>query len=91
MITAMTGITLTAVVQKATQKKESLTIRQRALILAVCIFITWLCSFFAPFMTPGLIRNLNKGFLLFGLAHSVVVGVIAYFAELFFLKMKRKV
>ncbi len=89
LITATAGILLTTIIIRSTHKNDTLTKHQHALILATCFFVTWLCSFFAPFMAPELIKVLKRDLIIFGLAHSAFIGVIAYCVGFFLFGRKK--
>ena len=62
--------------------------RQHALIMGVGLFITWLCSFLAPFLLPNLIEKVNISLILFGLILSISAGLMAFGVDYIILSLK---
>jgi hypothetical protein len=68
---------LTASILRFFLKRGNLTHNQHALILSFGFFITWLVSFFAPFLTPGS-QIPSSGILKFGISFSIITGLFTY-------------
>lgn len=59
------------------RRQGNLTPKQHALILSIGFFITWLASFFAPFLTPGS-QIPNNGVMIFGIVLAISTGLLTY-------------
>jgi len=77
MIAATVGLGLTAGTVLYFRKQANLTPNQYALILSIGFFITWLASFFAPFLAPSS-QIPNNGVIIFGVVLAISTGMLTY-------------
>ena len=77
ILAATAGFALTAGALTYFLKRGNLTHNQYALVLSIGFFITWLASFFAPFLASDS-RNPEKGLIIFGVGFSIFTGALTY-------------
>lgn len=87
-LAAITGLLITALSVYLTNGKD-LTANQRALIIAIGLFLTWLGSFFFPLLTPNS-QHPSRIIIIFGISFSVLFGLTAYAAARFYFALKRR-
>lgn len=88
VLVAITGLLLTAFSLVYLTNRKNLTSNQQALIIALGLFLTWLGSFFFPFLAPNS-PNPSKTISIFGISFSVLFGFIVYVTVRFYFALKR--
>ena len=74
---ATAGIVLTVGTLRYFIQRRELTPSQHAMILSVGLFVTWIASFFAPFLAPNS-GTPEKAVIVLGMALSIFIGILTY-------------
>jgi hypothetical protein len=88
VIVAMGCLLATSFILRHAQKKGHLKTHQHALIMGGGLFLTSLCSFFAPLLVTNV--RFDLVLIVFGCIFSISAGLIAFVVDFFFLFIKRK-
>ena len=88
-LVAITGLLLTAFSLVYLTNRKNLTSNQLALIISSGLFLTWLGSFFLPFLAPNS-QLPSKTIIIFVISFAVLFGFTAYAIARFYFALKRR-
>ena len=87
-VAGMAGLIATGVVLAHFRRRTILTHHQHSSIFAIGMFLTWLISFFAPFMAPG--SRISKNGVVFGIVLAISTGLLTYVIVYAFLVIRAR-
>jgi hypothetical protein len=85
----MTGLLLTSFSLVYLKKHKNLTSNQLALTISFGLFLTWLGSFFSPFLAPNS-EIPSKTIIIFVISFAALGGFTAYAIARFYFALKRR-
>ena len=88
-VVSITGILLTSFSLAYLTNRKNLTPNQLALVVSFGLFLTWLGSFFFPFLAPNS-QLPSKTIIIFVLSFAALFGFISYVIARFFFALKRR-
>jgi hypothetical protein len=88
-LVALTGLLLTSFSFVYLAKRKNLNTNQQALIISIGLFLTWLGSFFFPFLAPNS-QLPSKTIMIFGISFSVLFGLTVYVVARFYIALKQR-
>jgi uncharacterized membrane protein len=87
IISGSLGIILTILIVYRIVKRKNFSHHHHALAVSVGMGLTWMVAPLTSFLAPNS-GYPEKGFVIFWISHSVVVGVVLYIADRVYLKKK---
>ncbi len=87
--TSITGLLLTAFLLVYLTNRKNLTPNQLALVVSFGLFLTWLCSFFFPFLMSN--SHLpSKTIMIFVMSFAGLFGLSSYIIARFYFALKQR-